>query len=161
MPATNYYGAAGGTTGVPYVRGGYLKEIDYGLRDEGGSIYAGAINANPPDEVLFHVSQRCFPVAQGDCDPSNFTVAPQNWKDTPEDQQCLQGATCDNPAPTFWSQLRVDSIATQYYNGSGYTPVDTYTLGQSFPVSADTELELDSITRKGFSATGTRSTFRR
>src|SRR5262249_46519480 len=90
----------------------------------------------------------------GDCDPSNFTVAPQRWADTPEDQQCLQGATCGNHAPTFWSQLRIDSITTQYYNGSGYTKVDTYTLGQSFPLSGDPELELDSITRNGFSSSG-------
>ena len=45
VPEANYYGANGDTTGVQYVRGGYLKEVDYGLRDEGGSIYAGAVNA--------------------------------------------------------------------------------------------------------------------
>jgi RHS repeat-associated protein len=154
-PEKNFYGANGATTGVQYVRGGYLSKIDYGLRDESGSIYAGASNANPPDEVLFDAVQRCFPVSQGDCDASNFTVAPQRWLDTPEDQQCLQGATCDNHAPTFWSQLRIDAITTRYWNGSSYTPVDTYAFQQSFPASGDPELELDSITRKGFSASGT------
>ena len=106
--------------------------------------------------MLFHASQRCFPASPGDCDSSDFTAFPQRWEDTPEDQQCLQGASCDNHAPTFWSQMRIDSITTQYWNGSGYRPVDTYAFHQSFgDGSGDTELELDSITRKGFSATGT------
>src|SRR5260370_41956984 len=47
------------------------------------------------------------------------------------------------------------SITTHYYNGTGYTKVDSFAFGQGFPTSGDPELELDSITRKGFSASGT------
>jgi hypothetical protein len=29
---------------------------------------------------------------------------------------CLSGATCNNHSPTFWSQLLIDKITTQYWN---------------------------------------------
>jgi RHS repeat-associated protein len=151
---TNYYGADNQTTGVEYDRAGYLTQIDYGLRDENGSIYTG-INANPPDEVVFGADQRCIPTSTFSCAASDFTAANASyWPDTPQDQQCLAGATCNNHAPTFWSQMRIDSITTQYYNGSGYTEVDSYALGQSFPTAGDTSLQLDTITRTGYTASG-------
>ena len=157
-PETNYYGADNQTTAVEYDRGGYLTQIDYGLRYENGTLY-GAINANPPDEVLFHADQRCIPTSTFACEASEFTSAnAANWPDTPQDQQCLSGSTCDNHAPTFWSQMRIDWITTQYYNGSGYTEVDKYTLGQSFPTAGDTELQLDTITREGYSSSGATKT---
>jgi RHS repeat-associated protein len=150
----NYYGADNLTTGVEYDRGGYLTQIDYGLRDESGSIY-GSIDANPPDEVVFGATQRCIPTSTFACSASEFTSAnASDWPDTPQDQQCLSGATCNNHAPTFWSQMRIDSITTQYYNGSGYTEVDNYALGQSFPTAGDTSLQLDTITRTGYTASG-------
>jgi RHS repeat-associated protein len=151
---TNYYGADNQTTGVEYDRGGYLTQIDYGLRDENGSIYAG-LDVNPPDEVLFGAAQRCIPTSTFTCAAADFTSAnASDWPDTPQDQQCLAGATCNNHAPTFWSQMRIDSITTQYYNGSGYTKVDNYALGQSFPTAGDDELQLDTITRTGYTASG-------
>jgi RHS repeat-associated protein len=151
---TNYYGADNQTAGVEYDRGGYLTQIDYGLRNESGSIY-GSIDANPPDEVLFGAAQRCIPTSTFSCDASDFTSAnASNWPDTPQDQQCLSGATCNNHSPTFWSQMRIDSITTRYYNGSGYTEVDKYALGQSFPTAGDDELQLDTITQTGYSSSG-------
>jgi RHS repeat-associated protein len=151
---TNYYGADNKTTGVQYDRGGYLTQIDYGLRDENNSIY-GNLDTHPADEVLFNADQRCIPTSSFSCSASDFTSAnAQYWPDTPQDQQCLANATCNNHAPTFWSQMRIDSVTTQYYNGSGYTKVDTYALGQSFPAAGDPELELDTITRTGYSASG-------
>lgn len=155
---TNYYGADDQVTAVEYDRGGYLTQIDYGLRYENGTLYA-AINANPPDEVLFHADQRCIPTSTFACEASEFTSAnAANWPDTPQDQQCLSGSACSNHAPTFWSQMRIDWITTQYYNGSGYTEVDKYTLGQSFPTAGDTELQLDTITREGYSSSGATKT---
>jgi RHS repeat-associated protein len=152
---TNYYGADGKTTGVAYVRDGYLTQIDYGLREESGSIYAPAADKNPADEVLFHADQRCIPTSSFTCAASLFTKAnAADWPDTPQDQACASGASCSNHAPTFWSQMRIDSVTTQYYNGSGYTKVDSYALGQSFPASGDPELELDTITRTGYTASG-------
>jgi hypothetical protein len=149
---TNYYGANGGTTGVPYVRAGYLTRIDYGLRDENGSVYG---MANAPDQVVFGADQRCVPTSAFDCSASNFTSAnASNWPDVPFDQQCLSGASCGNHSPTFWSQMRIDEITTQYWNGTKYVPVDSYALGQGFSTQGDPELILNSITRTGHSASG-------
>ncbi len=149
---TNYYGANNGTTGVPYVRAGYLSRIDYGLRDENGSVYG---TANAPDQVVFGADQRCIPNSTFACGASQFTSGnAANWPDVPFDQQCLSGASCANHAPTFWSQLRIDSITTQYYNGTAYVPVDSYALGQGFSTEGDSELILNSITRTGHSASG-------
>jgi RHS repeat-associated protein len=150
---SNYYGANGNTDGVKYVRSGYLSKIDYGLRDESGSIYG---TPDAPDEVVFGADQRCIPDSTFDCAASKFNdTNAAEWPDTPEDQKCDSGASCSNHAPTFWSQLRVDSITTQYYNGTTYVPMDTYTLNQGFPNSGDPELILNSIARTGYSASGT------
>ncbi|HET9898142.1 MAG TPA: RHS repeat-associated core domain-containing protein [Streptosporangiaceae bacterium] len=150
---TNYYGANNATTGVQYVRSGYLTRIDYGLRDETGSIYG---TANAPEQVVFSVDQRCIPTSTFACNASQFTSAnAASWPDTPFDQQCTSTATCNNHAPTFWSQLRIDKITTQYWNGAKYLPVDTYALGQGFSAEGDPELILNTITRTGFSASGT------
>ncbi len=151
-PETNYYGANGGTTGVQYVRGGYLARIDYGLRDESGSIYG---TANAPQQVVFNADQRCISTTFG-CTAAQFTAAnASNWPDTPFDQQCLSGATCNNHSPTFWSQFRIDQITTQYWNGTSYVKVDQYSLNQGFSTQGDPELILNSITRTGFTASGT------
>ncbi len=149
---TNYYGANNGTAGVQYVRAGYLSRIDYGLREESGSIYG---TANAPDQVVFGADQRCIPTSTFACGSSQFTAAnAANWPDVPFDQQCLSGASCSNHAPTFWSQLRIDSITTQVWNGTKYVPVDSYALGQGFSAEGDPELILNSITRTGHSASG-------
>ncbi len=150
---TNYYGANGGTTGVQYVRGGYLTRIDYGLREEAGSVYG---TANAPQQVVFNADQRCIPTSTFTCTAAQFTSAnAANWPDTPFDQQCASGATCTNHGPTFWSQLRIDKITTQYWNGTKYVPVDQYLLGQGFSAEGDPELILNSITHTGFAASGT------
>ncbi|WP_236796666.1 RHS repeat-associated core domain-containing protein, partial [Amycolatopsis sp. GM8] len=151
-PETNFYGADNGTTGVAYTRGGYLNHIDYGLRDENGTIYAHPA----PDQVQFAVAERCFPSGQITCDPSQFTAAnAASWPDTPQDQQCLSGAVCNNHGPSFWTTKRLTNITTQYYNGTGYTKVDAYSLAQQFSSSGDPALWLNSITRTGYNADGT------
>ncbi|MTD56099.1 RHS repeat-associated core domain-containing protein [Amycolatopsis pithecellobii] len=151
-PETNFYGADNGTAGVAYTRGGYLNRIDYGLRDENGTIYG-----NPaPDQVQFTVAERCFPSGTITCDPSQFTAAnAASWPDTPQDQQCLSGTTCNNHAPSFWTTKRLTNITTRYYNGTGYTKVDSYDLAQQFSSSGDPALWLNSITRTGFNPDGT------
>jgi RHS repeat-associated protein len=151
-PETNYYGANNATTGVQYTRGGYLSRVDYGLRDENGTVYA-----NPaPDQVSFTVAERCFPSGSITCDPSQFTSAnAASWPDTPQDQQCLSGAVCNNHGPSFWSTKRLTTITTQYYNGSGYTKVDSYALGQQSSTLGDPALWLNTITRTGYAADGT------
>ena len=150
-PETNYYGANNNTTGVQYTRGGFLNRVDYGMRDENGTVYASAA----PDQVSFAVSERCFPTATFNCDPSQFTAAnASSWPDTPQDQQCVSGAVCNNHGPTFWATKRLTGITTQYYNGSGYTKVDNYALAQQSSTQGDPALWLNSITRTGFAADG-------
>jgi RHS repeat-associated protein len=152
---TNYYGADNQTTGVVYDRAGYLTQVDYGLRDENGSIYAGSTDSNPPDEVVFTAAQRCIPVSGFACTAAEFTAANASyWPDTPQSEVCASGASCSNHSPSFWSQMRIDAITTQYYNGSKYVEVDNYALGQDFPVGGDSALQLATITRTGYSSSG-------
>lgn len=149
-PETNYYGNNGGTSGVVYTRGGYLTTIDYGLRDENNTIYASVA----PDEVSFKTQERCLD-STTICTSSNFNATnASHWKDTPQDQNCASGATCNNHAPTFWSTKRLASIETDYNTGSGNVKLDTYDFGQSWPTGGDTELQLSSITRTGYNAAG-------
>lgn len=148
---TNYYGADNATAPVAYTRGGYLKEIDYGLREESGSLGA----APAPERVSFAVSERCIPSGTITCDPAQFTAAnASHWPDTPQDQQCAATGSCTNHAPTFWTRKRLTTISTAYATGSSYTSVDSYKLVQSFPTSGDPELRLESITRIGYAADG-------
>ncbi|WP_268872215.1 RHS repeat-associated core domain-containing protein [Kutzneria albida] len=149
---SNYYGGNNATTGVSYTRAGYLSRIDYGLRQENGTVYG----ATAPDQVLFTVSERCLPSGAITCDPSQFTKDnAQSWPDTPQDLQCTQGASCEIHQPTLWSTKRLTNITTQYYNGTSYTKVDSYDLKHQFFTAADPALWLSSITRTGYAADGT------
>ena len=153
-PETNYYGQNKGTTGVSYVRGGYLNKIDYGLREEGGTVYGPAT----PDQVLFTVAERCVPgtPSGNTCADSQFTTAnSSSWPDVPIDQNCKSGDTCNVHSPTFWSRKMLSNITTQYWNGTAYVKVDSYDLGHQFPTDADPESWLSSIARTGYAADGT------
>jgi len=102
------------------------------------------------------VAERCFASGSITCDQSQFTAAnAASWPDTPQDQQCVSGAVCNNHGPSFWSTKRLTTITTQYYNGSGYTKVDSYALGQQFSTLGDPALWLNTITRTGYAADGT------
>ena len=148
----NFYGADGGTTGAPYDRASDLSRIDIGLRDTSGNVYAAPAQA----QVGFTVSERCIPDANFSCAPSLFTSAnAARWPDTPQDQQCLSGAVCNNHAPTFWTTKRLTSIDTAYYNGTGYNRADNWILNQQFSITGDPQLILTGVVRTGFGATGT------
>ncbi|GAA2045300.1 RHS repeat-associated core domain-containing protein [Catenulispora yoronensis] len=152
-PETNYYGQNNGTTGVAYTRNGWLNRIDYGIRDENGTVYGATV----PEQVVFNVAERCIPgtPAGNTCDDSQFTSANSaSWPDVPIDQNCASGATCNIHAPTFWSRKMLSNITTQYWNGTNYVKVDSYDLGHSFPNGGDPALWLNSITRTGYDATG-------
>ena len=151
QPEVNYYGADQKTTPVAYDRGGYPTEIDYGLHESGGSIYG----TSAPQKVVFGTDLRCFAGGSTTCDFTSTNTAA--WPDTPVDQLCASTGTCNNPAPTFFSEYRVDKITTEYYPAGSTTPlpVDGYALGQSFSTQGDDELLLNSITRTGYNAAGT------
>ncbi|HET9141752.1 MAG TPA: type IV secretion protein Rhs, partial [Actinophytocola sp.] len=150
-PETNFYGANNGTAGVSYVRGGMLSRIDYGLRTVAGSVYGQTV----PGQVVFAFTERCVPDAGFSCDPALFNSDNAGkWPDTPQDQQCLAGAVCNNHSPSFWSTKRLTTITTQYNTGGGPVRVDQYQLGQVFPGIGNPELRLDSITHTGFDKDG-------
>lgn len=139
-PETNYYMPDLGQNSaspVKYTRGGVLEHIEYGLRDDNGTVYA-----NPAvDKVVFPSAERCIPNENNDgfsCDPSLFTSAnASHWHDVPFDQNCAQGATCSNYSPTFWSRRRITGVTTQVYTGGAYQNADTYTFTQAYPDTGD------------------------
>ncbi|MGW5395431.1 RHS repeat-associated core domain-containing protein [Streptomyces sp. NPDC003952] len=141
----NYERNVSSTTGkgtvTPYIRGGWLDHIDYGLRND--TVYT----AKALGQVTFGVAQRCF----SGCTAFDETYS-KNWKDVPFDLYCANGsADCKGQSsPSFWSRVRLKDINTKILIGGAYQDVDSWTLDQDFPPSGDgisTPLWLKSITR--------------
>ncbi|MEU7825934.1 RHS repeat-associated core domain-containing protein [Catellatospora sp. NPDC049133] len=135
---TNKYGLNLKDDAVGYVRGGYLRTIDYGLRADGSVALSG--------QVEFTTAGRCVPGS--DCTPGK----PDNWPDVPWTSNC-DGATCvGNYAPTFWNTKRLTKIVTRVRGAGGLADVDSWTLQHSFPDPGDREkagLWLKSIVHAG------------
>ena len=149
-----------------YDRGGYLTSIGYGY-----SLSAAIAGAKPAETVAFGTEERCLTSSSfTNCANSNLSsTTAANWPDVPFNEICTDKTTsCANYSPTYFSTKRLTSISTAVLVGSGYQPVDTYTLSQSFPapqagqvpagssVSASNPgdgtvavMWLDSIQRKG------------
>jgi RHS repeat-associated protein len=130
---TNYYAADNGTTATSsYIQGGALSSIEYGLR--AGAVYG----VTPAAEVTFTTS-----TSRTDVPTSGSTG----------DLACSSGAACDVVSPTFWTRFQLTTIATSTLEGSSLVPVDSWALGQDFPVTGDGSAEppmwLESITRTG------------
>ncbi|GAB3239312.1 RHS repeat-associated core domain-containing protein [Glycomyces halotolerans] len=151
----NHYARHGDTTvnGDRYTRGGYLKRIEYGLRED--DPYATA-----PARVMFTVAERCIEYdSSDDCSASalNDDTA-SDWPDVPWDRHCDSGAECqaNQSSPTFWTRKRLTGITTQVHDGSAYAPVDSWQLTHSFVSNGDLTrtLWLDSITRTGKAGSG-------
>ncbi|MFC9246592.1 RHS repeat domain-containing protein [Streptomyces sp. NPDC057136] len=141
--ARNVNQTTGKGTVTPYIRGGYLERIDYGLRSD--AMYTGKAMG----QVHFGVSERCLTTC-GSFDEANA----KNWPDVPFDQYCKDGSTeCkDQFSPTFWTRKRLTSITTKLLTGGAYKDVDTWDLAQDFPASGDgisTPMWLKSIQRSG------------
>jgi RHS repeat-associated protein len=144
---SNYYGEHNGASVVKYVRDSYLTEIDYGFRD--GSAYSAT---SVPDKVTFGTDVRCFASSCPAITSSNSGTATSAYPDVPYDLNCAQGSSCTTYGPTFWSTVRLKTITTYQYNGSAFTPIDAYTLGESEPATGDgtsPTLWLGSISRTG------------
>jgi RHS repeat-associated protein len=139
---TNSYGrnlkAADDT---PYVRGGYLKRAEYGLR----AFYGQALA-----KVEFTSSERCIPNASTTC--SSISTDSYYWYDTPWDMNCEAATDCDKGrfAPTFWTRKRLTGITTSVLNGTTYGKVDSWALTHRWgQADIDYQLLLDSIQRTG------------
>lgn len=148
---TNYYGrnvnpSTGASTATPYIRGGSLKRIEYGLR--GGNFYA-----QPAAKIDFTNSERCL----SDCGTFDKAHA-KNWPDVPFDRYCASGTECkDRYSPSFWSRTRLTKIDTSVLVGTAFKPVDTWAFTHQFPSTGDGSspaLWLASITRTGHGGTG-------
>ncbi|RPK93593.1 tRNA nuclease WapA precursor [Streptomyces sp. ADI98-10] len=148
---TNYYGrnvnpSTGASTATPYIRGGSLKRIEYGLRSN--NFYA-----QPAAKIDFTNSERCL----SDCGTFDKAHA-KNWPDVPFDRYCASGTECkDRYSPSFWSRTRLTKIDTSVLVGTAFKPVDTWAFTHQFPATGDGSspaLWLASITRTGHGGTG-------
>ena len=120
--------------GVPYVRGGWLKRIDYGQRHN--AVYT----SHAPARVRFDVKERCLPAGSADCDPEDLTTATASrWPDVPFDRNCTANVKCkaDQIMPTFWTRARLNAIVTEIRGASSWSPVDQWTLEHLFTDNGD------------------------
>jgi RHS repeat-associated protein len=131
---TNRYARNRTNSDTPtYVRGGYLKEIDYGTRLENGAdtVFAGTA----PARVVFDTSDRC--VTPGPT--CTLTVAnANNWPDVPVDLVC-SAATCPGLySPTFFTTRRLSAVTTQVASGAkAWRRVEQWRLSQEFKDPGD------------------------
>jgi RHS repeat-associated protein len=150
---SNYYKKNKSTTAnASYIRGGYLKEIKYGLRKD--ALFTDAADA----KVTFGYAERC---TAADCTSLTKDTA-DNWPDVPFDAICSNGDTeCDAAAPAFFSRKRLTDIYTYSYNAttSAYDRVDAWQLVQEYLDGGDLDgnvtdhvLTLKSIRRWGKTA---------
>lgn len=134
---------------TPYVRGGYLKSVEYGLRID--NLYP----ANAPARVDVKVAERCLRTAE-DCAASGIDDHPQYWEDVPWDLNCKAGTKCENYkgalAPTFWTRKRIVEVVTKVIqnDGSGYRNVDSWSFAHDWGTAdVDRQLLLKSIVHRG------------
>lgn len=140
-PETGYYGRASvASDKTSYIRGGWMKEVDYGFTD------GHAYDTSAADRVTFTVADRCSP--NSTCDTSHTA----SWPDTPWDQECLASTCTDKYSPVFFTGKMLTTITTQVWSGSKYNDVNTWSLGQSFLDVGDNDADplwLKSITHTG------------
>ncbi|MFD4030823.1 polymorphic toxin-type HINT domain-containing protein [Streptomyces sp. NPDC058637] len=132
-----------------YTRGGYLDEIQYGLK--ASSVYTTPALA----KVTFGNAERCLPDALTTC--SSVTTDHAYWYDTPYDLNCEQGKDCDQGrlSPSFWTRKRLTEVTTQVRDAAGaYQKVDSWKLQHRWGMAdIDYQLLLDSIQHTGHTAT--------
>ncbi|MFG2459211.1 polymorphic toxin-type HINT domain-containing protein [Streptomyces sp. NPDC048523] len=137
---TNYYTQGLKTTenGKAYIRGGYLKRIDYGQRDK--QVYS----TKPAAQVVFTTAERCVG-SLTDCSTGALTdTTAADWPDVPWDQNCKAGTKCPGQnSPTFWTRKKLTKVTTQIRTGdSAYTPVDEWRLTHIFTDNGDASKSL-------------------
>ncbi|GHJ43051.1 type IV secretion protein Rhs [Catellatospora sp. TT07R-123] len=143
-PKTGINGSA--TNLKNYDRAAYIDKIEYGMRK--GTEGVG----DAPALVDFILGDRCLSSCWSGANP---VVA--NWPDTPWDLNCPSSATScpDNVTPSFWGYKRLSKVVTSVVqaDGTGYDPVDEWTLDHVFPDSGETQVApamwLNDITRTG------------
>jgi RHS repeat-associated protein len=146
---TNSYGrnlkAADDT---PYVRGGTVDRIEYGLKS------TAMYSAKPLAKVNFTNSERCIPDSNTDC--SSISKDAFYWYDTPWDLNCEAGTDCDNGrfSPAFFTRKRLTSVTTQVLVSGAYSNVDGWKLAHRWGMAdTDYQLLLDSVQHTGYDGT--------
>ncbi|MEU9782781.1 ricin-type beta-trefoil lectin domain protein [Streptomyces phaeochromogenes] len=136
------------TANASYTRGGYLKEIKYGLRK--GELFTDDADA----KVTFGHAERC---TADDCSSLTEDTA-KSWPDVPFDALCSNGDDeCNSAGPSFFSRKRLTGVNTFSWNMStgAYDAVDSWALNQTYRDggdigdTSDHVLTLDSIKRTG------------
>ncbi|MEV8378123.1 polymorphic toxin-type HINT domain-containing protein [Kribbella sp. NPDC056861] len=144
----NYYGRNNNTGVSQYQRASYPWFIDYGK-----VIGATETTTVAPARVWFDVAERCLPGGAITCAENQLTAAnAYAWPDTPFDQICTSATTCPNrTSPSFFTRKRLSKITTGILKGSTFSPVDSWTLTQDYPVSSveNRSLFLRTITHQG------------
>ncbi|WP_262386963.1 RHS repeat-associated core domain-containing protein [Streptomyces sp. TRM49041] len=146
---TNHYRKnKASTANASYIRGGYLKEIKYGLRK--GALFTDDADA----KVTFGYAERC---TAADCSSLTESTA-HNWPDVPFDAICSSGESetdCLAIGPSFFSRKRLTTVDTVSWDAASaaYKPVDSWTLTQKYldggdiGDSSDQTLALMSVKR--------------
>ncbi|MCX5417292.1 polymorphic toxin-type HINT domain-containing protein [Streptomyces sp. NBC_00059] len=150
---SNYYPKnEAATANTAYVRGGYLREIKYGLRK--GALFTDDADA----KVTLAHAERC---TVGACTDLKDDTA-KYWPDVPFDAICTDGDTeCNAAGPSFFSRKRLTGVSTFAWNATtkGYDPVDSWALTQDYRDAGDIGdttdhvLVLESVKRTGKSGT--------
>lgn len=145
----NHYGRnADAGKGTPYVRGGWLDRIEYGLRTDD-------VFAHPGAQVRFETAERCLPGGAITCDPAQLNASTAaSWPDVPFDQICKAGERCTHRlTPSFFTTKRLARVLTRVDNGAGgFRDVDSWALEHQFLATGDglaPSLNLRSVTHTG------------
>ncbi|WP_189155653.1 polymorphic toxin-type HINT domain-containing protein [Lentzea pudingi] len=145
----NHYGRNGDPAkGTPYVRGGWLDHIEYGLRSDN---FFGPVGGR----VQFDMAERCLPNGAITCAEGQLNASTAaSWPDVPFDQICNAGEQCTlRMTQTFFTRKRLVKVIAQVGDGSGgYSDVDSWALTQDFPPTGDgtsPALNLKSIVHTG------------
>ncbi|MEU2980071.1 RHS repeat-associated core domain-containing protein [Streptomyces hirsutus] len=133
--------------GTPYVRGGTLNRIQYGLKSS--SLYG----TKPRAKVTFTNKERCISDSRTTC--SDIDADAAYWYDTPWDLNCDSAEDCDQGrlSPAFFTRKRLTQVTTQVYDGSTYQDVDSWKLAHRWGMAdTDYQLLLDSVQHTGHNA---------
>ncbi|CAO0834560.1 hypothetical protein SMICM17S_06592 [Streptomyces microflavus] len=149
----NYYKKSEATkAGVAYTRGGYLKEVRYGLRKD--ALFTDDADA----KVTFDYAERC---TASDCSSLNEDTA-DNWPDVPFNAICAKDSDdCLAEGPAFFSRKRLTGVNTFSWSAAEkkYAPVDSWDFTQQYldggdiGDTSDQVLTLKSIKRTGLTGT--------
>ncbi|GAA2815269.1 RHS repeat domain-containing protein [Kribbella solani] len=122
-----YSAAADLGTQATYVRDGWLKTVEYGLRTDATAVRTA--------KVEFAMGDRCL----ADCREANGDPKRTKWPDTPWDLDCKAGTKCEQYSPAFFTTKRLTGVTTYVANGNEYAPVDSWALTHKFKDYGDKE----------------------